>query len=250
MKGPDMHQLAALPNISHARLPVIYEQAKTALIECAQIDECAKWANKADALASYAKQAEDSSLRKMADRIQARAIRRCGKLLKEIKPAKGGDRKSKGGCPPVDSRKAAAKKAGMSEHQTKQAIRVAGIPEEDFEAAVESDTPPTVTELAERGSSSKCSIWRAGAQTTSRPRRRAMAPSADSRTVPPEYQRCRSCAARSQTNDHTSESRPRPASRGSHNSFTTWRNRHDETARTDRREKASSANDASQKFTR
>lgn len=146
-----MHQLAALPNISHARLPVIYEQAKTALIECAHIDECAKWANKAEALASYAKQAEDSSLRKMADRIQARAIRRCGKLLKEIKPAKGGDRKSKGGCPPVDSRKAAAKKAGMSEHQTKQAIRVAGIPEEDFEAAVESETPPTVTELAERG---------------------------------------------------------------------------------------------------
>ena len=39
-------------------------------------DECWEWANKAEALASYAKMADDDSLRIMADRIQARAVRR------------------------------------------------------------------------------------------------------------------------------------------------------------------------------
>jgi hypothetical protein len=63
---------------------------KRAIAECSRIDECQTWADKAEAMASYAKQSKDDSLRKMADRIQARAIRRCGELLKQIEPAKGG----------------------------------------------------------------------------------------------------------------------------------------------------------------
>ena len=51
------------------------------------------WADKAAALASYAKQSEDTTLEKAALRIRARAIRRAGELLKAIMPAKGGDRK-------------------------------------------------------------------------------------------------------------------------------------------------------------
>ena len=47
-----------------------------ALASCERIDECWEWANKAEALASYAKIADDDSLRIMADRIQARAVRR------------------------------------------------------------------------------------------------------------------------------------------------------------------------------
>jgi hypothetical protein len=88
----------------------------------------------------------------MADRIQARAIRRCGELLEKIRPARGGDRRSKstGGHPPVGRAKVAAK-AGMSEHQRKTALRVANVPKAEFEEAVESPNPPTVTELAERG---------------------------------------------------------------------------------------------------
>ena len=61
-----------------ARLPEVYEAAKVALAHCASLDECQSWANKAEALASYARQANDSTLRKQADRIQARAIRREG----------------------------------------------------------------------------------------------------------------------------------------------------------------------------
>jgi hypothetical protein len=44
-----------------------------------------------------------------------------------------------------------AKAAGMSRHQTIQALRIASIPEQEFEALIESENPQTVTALAERG---------------------------------------------------------------------------------------------------
>ena len=39
----------------------------------------------------------------------------------------------------------------MSERQEKTASRVANIPEQEFEAVVESDDPPSVTKLADMG---------------------------------------------------------------------------------------------------
>lgn len=78
--------------IQEAPLPAVYERAAQALSECTRIDECKDWADKAEALASYARQSKDDSLRKMADRIQARAIRRCGELLKEQEATNRRDR--------------------------------------------------------------------------------------------------------------------------------------------------------------
>lgn len=144
--------LAELPGVARAKLPESYEGARQALDKCQRIDECAEWANKAEALASYAKQAEDDGLRKMADRIQARAIRRCGVLLGEIEDGQGARTDQLGGsAPPKLSRAQAARDAGMSRDQKRTALRVASVPEDEFEAAVESDDPPTVTALAEQG---------------------------------------------------------------------------------------------------
>jgi hypothetical protein len=146
--------MTALVNISiaNAPLPAVYQNAKTALAECARIDECQAWANKAEALASYARQAEDDTLRKLADRIQARAVRRAGQLLKTFQTGPKGGRPSRNGVgtAPV-SQAQAANDAGMSERQCKTAVRVANVPAEIFEDAVESDEPPTVTKLAEMG---------------------------------------------------------------------------------------------------
>ena len=101
-------------------------------------------------------QAKDESLRKMADRIQARAIRRCGELLKQIEPARGANQNiQEGDLPNVITRTQAAEQAGLSEHQRKTALRVANVPEQDFNQSVESDNPPTVTKLAEMGKQSK-----------------------------------------------------------------------------------------------
>jgi hypothetical protein len=136
---------------SRARLPATYEAARRAIAKCEKIDECQSWANKAEAMASYAKQSKDETLRKMADRIQARAVRRCGELLKQVEPQQGGDRRSNGGHAPVESRKSTADAAGLSDHQRKTALRLASIPKEEFHDAVGVDNPPTVTQLAERG---------------------------------------------------------------------------------------------------
>ena len=39
----------------------------------------------------------------------------------------------------------------MSPHQAKQAVRVANVPADDFEQQVESDKPPTLSQLAAQG---------------------------------------------------------------------------------------------------
>jgi hypothetical protein len=174
-----------IPVRNDAPLPATYEAAQRALAECQRIDECRDWANKAHALASYARQAKDDSLRLTAIRIQNRAIRRAGELLKQIEPSKGGRptetqkgdhpsclrARTRAGSVPI-SRTVAAEQAGLSEHQRKTAIRVANVPAPVFEAAVESAKPPTVTELAVMGTNK-----------LPQPLRASTAPSADRSTV-------------------------------------------------------------------
>jgi hypothetical protein len=139
--------------VSDARLPETYEQAKTALAQCSRIDECQEWANKAEALASYARQADDETLFRFAKRIQGRAVRRAGELLKEIN-GKGNNQHS-GGTPTKLTQREAAEQAGLFKDQQVTAVRVANVPAEQFEKAVESDEPPTVTALAEMGKQSR-----------------------------------------------------------------------------------------------
>ncbi len=81
--------MTPLSSNTDVRLPGAYVNAKRALTECSRLDECQDWADQAAALASYAKQANDDTLHKMAVRIQARAIRRCGELLKQHEPKSG-----------------------------------------------------------------------------------------------------------------------------------------------------------------
>ena len=166
--------MSRLSSNTDVRLPGAYVNAKQALTECSRIDECKDWSDKAAALASYARMANDDSLLKHARRIQARAVRRMGELLKQVEPGKGGrpiknpgvPRPSLGGWLPGTDRRAGppdldgwipgtrselADSVGLTEHRRKVSLRVANVPGEDFESAVESDNPPTVTALAERG---------------------------------------------------------------------------------------------------
>jgi len=140
-----------IPGVRNAKLPAVYVEAQKALAACQKIDECKAWADKAAAIASYAKQAQDQTLMDTATRIKARAIRRCGEILKEMKKSQGErtDR-PKGGAPPR-SRRARAQAAGLSRDQERDALRVASIPQKDFERAVESNSPPTLTALSEAG---------------------------------------------------------------------------------------------------
>jgi hypothetical protein len=55
------------------------------------------------------------------------------------------------GAHTYQTREGAARDAGMSKHQQVQATRIASIPEREFEEQVESDAPPTLTQLAQQG---------------------------------------------------------------------------------------------------
>lgn len=140
---------AMIQEHEHARLPA-YEAACDALIECEKIDECKDWADKAAALASYAKQAMDDTLLAHARRIQLRAVNRMGELLAEIEPHPGArtdlQPRTGGG-----TRSQAQHDAGISDRQRVTALRVANVPRDQFEAAVESERPPAVTALSRWG---------------------------------------------------------------------------------------------------
>ena len=139
------------PRAELAVLPAAYEQAITALATCESIDECKSWADKASALASYARQAEDDVLFSHVLRIRARALRRCGELLKAFQSPGGRPAKTRAAADPSFTQRQAAEQAGMSKRQEKTAVRVADVPTKVFEAAVESEHPPTVTKLATMG---------------------------------------------------------------------------------------------------
>lgn len=121
-----------------AVLPANYERAKQALAECERIDECQEWANKAAAIAAYARMSKDDNLVILAQRIQARAIRRCGELLKSIPPSREGNRT------------AAANAAGLTRLQRNQATQIAQISSKDFERLVE-EKAPKIYQLAAIG---------------------------------------------------------------------------------------------------
>jgi hypothetical protein len=140
-------------NIESGRLPRVYETPRTAIAQCSRVDESQQWANKAEASASYPKQSGDQMLRKCADRIQARAICRCGELLRELESCTGAhtDLKPRVGALPRLSPTAAVQEAGLSEHQSRTALRVASIDGDTFESQIQSDSPPTVTQFANQG---------------------------------------------------------------------------------------------------
>lgn len=137
-----MHDLPDnLPAIGTARLPTAYEAAVAAMSKASTIDECREWTNRAEALASYARQSRDESLYRMAIRIQARATRRCGELLEQVQRADGTrtDLQPRAGDGPRLTRTHVADDAGLSNRQRKTALRVAAVPADDFERQVESE---------------------------------------------------------------------------------------------------------------
>jgi hypothetical protein len=78
----------AREQIDHSSLPALYLAAKEALIDCDRVDEIKGIASKHSAIAHYAKQIKDDSLRFYAQRIHLRALHRIGELLIEIKDPK------------------------------------------------------------------------------------------------------------------------------------------------------------------
>jgi hypothetical protein len=102
-------------------------------------------------LASYAKQAQDETLEKLAMRIRGRAVQRCGELLRNF-DGRGGDRsKTAHRDNSAPTKQEVAEAAGISLGQLRDITNVGNIPKDEFEALTELDDPPTISALAERG---------------------------------------------------------------------------------------------------
>jgi len=107
--------------------------------------------DKAAAMKAYALMRDDRTLHNLALRIQLRAERRCGELLKQIPRADETTRYGQVAAVPPVTRTQMAIDAGLSERQRKTALRIANVPAAAFEAQVESSRPPSITHLANLG---------------------------------------------------------------------------------------------------
>lgn len=81
-------------------------------------------------------------------------MRPIGRALRQI-PAASGRQPQNGESSPRYSRSQAAADAGLSEDQKKQALRVASVPDESFDAQIQSPDVPSITALAEQGTKKK-----------------------------------------------------------------------------------------------
>jgi N6-adenosine-specific RNA methylase IME4 len=130
-----------------------YDAARRALAEAVAFDEVKGWADKAEALRVYARQAGDVQLEQDATEIRLRAVRRFGQLELELK-AQG--LMHQGGRPkapetgtesePV-SEKVTLSDLGVDKRFSSNAQAVGGIAERAFEAMVERKR----AEIARRG---------------------------------------------------------------------------------------------------
>lgn len=146
----------ALGAVDSARLPELYANAKEGLVNCYRVDECKAWADKAEAIRSYARQAKDDEMMKTAMRIKGRAVQRLGELLEALEKAqpKPGTNNQVRAPEPSSPRQVAAASAGLSKQQAHQAQAVARFHKaepEKFEAMIERSRPATVTQLAQLG---------------------------------------------------------------------------------------------------
>jgi N6-adenosine-specific RNA methylase IME4 len=122
-----------------------YQTACTAIAECYQIDEVKDWADKAAALAVYAKQAKNEELIKQCLGIKNRAMIRLGELSRELERAQG-ERTDL--IAPVRTsvqkpKKEVLAQSGISKDSANRAEQLASAPEKIKDALSSGDLTPT-----------------------------------------------------------------------------------------------------------
>lgn len=111
---------------------VRYEQARHALQLAHSVDEVKDIRDKAQAMAAYARQANDTQLVEWATEIKVRAERKAGQMLAET-VQHGGDRKSESAS---KSQAATLTDLGINKSQSSRWQKLAAVPEDKFEQAV------------------------------------------------------------------------------------------------------------------
>lgn len=128
----DMRRLPVVirHKVPTAFLPNNYIVACNAIKACARVDEAAEMANKAAAIATYAREAADTTLKVNAEKIKVRAERRVGELLLELYP--GMERGKWDG-----TYKESSAKTGLAANRISIATRLTEVPESRFEKSMD-----------------------------------------------------------------------------------------------------------------
>jgi hypothetical protein len=130
-----------------ARLPQLYLAAIEALDQCSRVDQCVEWANRAEAYASYYRQAKDRTLFHMAQRIKLRAMRRCGELFLELDAGDPSAKSRTGRKTSIGPIGAHATASGLRPETVRASKILAKLPAAEFEARIEIDPPPTLRDM-------------------------------------------------------------------------------------------------------
>ena len=127
-----------------------YDSAIRALAECVSVDEAKDIADKAAALAAYARQADDPELEAMARRIRLLAVRRMGEISAglETRERARTDLLPTGG---KQTKSQVLADAGISTSTANRAEKVAAIPQDQFDEMVAALEPPTLKAVIRGG---------------------------------------------------------------------------------------------------
>lgn len=112
------------------RTLVRYDQARQALAEAHRIDEVKDIADKAVALAAYARQAKDADMERWVAEIRLRARRRIGELTADLPDGRGKSSTAE------TFKRDALNAAGITKVEAHRCEQLARVPEEKFESYI------------------------------------------------------------------------------------------------------------------
>lgn len=118
---------------------VKYESARFALQQAVEIDEVKDIRDKAEAIAAYARQANDTKLVEWATEIKVRAERKAGQMLSEMNLNRGsmGSGSNQHEVRSHDVTAPKLSELGITKNQSSRWQKLAAVPDDQFEHAVE-----------------------------------------------------------------------------------------------------------------
>lgn len=140
-------------------MPLVYEEAVTALNLCIVLDDAKEWSDKADALAAWARMYHHDEAGLAAKRLKLRAFLKMGELARELRPGKVGAVKGGPGRGTIPGPISLLLESGLKVHQANAVTAIAKIQKSTFEAIANSPRPPSPSALLTKFSAGTSSTW-------------------------------------------------------------------------------------------